>query len=357
MLWWDMLSLSRFSEFVKEMRVFVYECVCAGGLGPDVPASLLREGRAMLDAVCVDFQSVPGVEVVNAEQRRFRETAANCDWTLVIAPEFDDHLRSLSQTVLDVGGRLLGSLPAVIALTGDKLATAEFWHGRGVRHPRTVSLDVGQAFQPDSFKLASRAVRLENLTYTGRSVSFPPPWVMKPRHGAGSQATFLIRNREDGLGVWSPAFHECDDEFIVQEYVRGQAASVALLIAPNQTIPLMPARQHLSNDGRFRYQGGSLPLPPALAERATRIALAAVAGIDGLQGYVGVDLVLRHAGDDYAIEINPRLTTSYIGLRQLCRGNLAELMLKGANGDPLEAPHWEPCEVRFGTERLITPTT
>jgi predicted ATP-grasp superfamily ATP-dependent carboligase len=310
------------------MRVFVYECVCAGGLGSDVPASLLREGRAMLDAVCADFGRIPGVEVVTlADQRRFYETAASCDWTLVIAPEFDDQLHDLSQAVLDSGGRLLGSRPIAIGLTGDKLATADYWRRRGLRHPRTELLD------PEAF------------------ASFPPPWVMKPRYGAGSQATFLIRNCDDGMGVWSPAFHECGDgEFIVQQYVRGQAASVALLIAPGQTIPLLPARQHLSNDGRFRYQGGSLPFPSPLADRAIRIALAAVAGIDGLQGYVGVDLVLGADGDDFAIEINPRLTTSYIGLRQLCRGNLAELMLKGARGEAMEPPLWAAGDIRFGPE-------
>ena len=112
MSWWDMKSLSRFSRFVKGMRIFVYECVSAGGLGTDVLASLLREGLAMRDAVSADFRRLPDVEVITAAHDRFAETAAMCDWTLVIAPEFDDQLRQLSQTVLDVGGRLLGSLPA-----------------------------------------------------------------------------------------------------------------------------------------------------------------------------------------------------------------------------------------------------
>ena len=151
----------------------------------------------MLGAVRCDFRRIPETMVVISGD--FQKTAANCDWTLVIAPEFDDHLRGLSQTVLDVGGRLLGSQPAAIALTGDKLATANFWQNRGVRHPRTEALD------PERF------------------ASFQPPWVMKPRCGAGSQATFFIRNQDDALRVWSPAYHECDDEeFIVQEFVRGR---------------------------------------------------------------------------------------------------------------------------------------
>ena len=310
------------------MRILVYECVSAGGLGRDVLESLRREGRAMLDAVAEDFQRLPGVEVVTlASPDAFADTAASCAWTLVIAPEFDDHLHSLSQTVLHVGGRLLGSQPAAIRLTGDKLATADFWRQRGVPHPPT------QALEPTAF------------------ASFAPPWVMKPRFGAGSQATFLIRNQLDGLRVWSPAFHECPDaEFIVQQFVDGLAASVALLIGAKETIALLPARQHLSNDGRFRYQGGSLPLPEPLAQRAAALALRAVAGIEGLQGCVGVDLVLGDDGVDYAIEINPRITTSYIGLRRLCRQNLAELMLKVAQGEAIQAPQWAAGEVQFGID-------
>jgi tyramine---L-glutamate ligase len=304
------------------MRIFIYEHVSAGGLGDRVPGSLKKEGAAMLAAVTIDFQRLPDVEVVTEKgPDTFSDT-----FSLVIAPEFDDHLRSLSQAVLDGGGRLLGSLPKAIELTGDKLATADFWRRRGVPHPPTQSLGPAE------------------------SAPFAGPWVMKPRCGAGSQATFLIRSSADLLAAWAPAFYECPDgDFIAQPFIAGQAASVALLIGDKQTIPLLPARQHLSQDGRFHYQAGSLPLPAPLAERATKLALQAVAGIDGLRGYVGVDMVLADHGD-YAIEINPRLTTSYLGLRQLCQQNLAELMLRCAHGEKIETPTWRAGEVQFRTE-------
>jgi predicted ATP-grasp superfamily ATP-dependent carboligase len=308
------------------MRVFIYEAICAGALGNDVPASLRREGSAMLSAVAEDFRRLPGIEVVTLldDDARFREVAAACEGTLVIAPEFDDLLRSRSQTVVDVGGRLLGSLPNAIRLTGDKLATAEFWRMHGVAHPQT--------------ELRESAVA--------------PPWVLKPRHGAGSQATFLIRDRAEYDTARRTANEESPGgEYILQRYVAGHAVSVALLIGPTRTIPLLPARQHLSNDGRFRYEGGSLPLPEPLATRAILLAQEAVAGIAGLQGYVGVDLVLGET-EDYAIEINPRLTTSYIGLRQLCQQNLAELMLRCARGEPIGPVTWAEGEVRFHVAAL-----
>lgn len=319
------------------MRIFIYEYVSAGGLGVEAAESLRREGRAMLDAIVEDFRSLPGVEVVtltdDTTARAFAEAAAGCEWTLVIAPEFDDLLLSLSQAVLDAGGRLLGPLPGAIQLTADKLATAKFWKATGVRHPQTQRLDPAGI------------------------VPFALPWVMKPRFGAGSQATFLVRDFDDVPACVQEACSEVSyRDFIVQQHIAGHAASVALLIGPDQTLALMPARQHLSEDGRFRYLGGSLPLPQQLAQRASRLALQSVRGIDGLQGYVGVDLVLgadRDGGDDHAIEINPRLTTSYIGLRQLYRRNLAELMLGVIQGERILPPAWDSGAVRFGPEDLV----
>jgi tyramine---L-glutamate ligase len=308
------------------MRIFIYESISAGELGDEVSTSLQREGAAMLAAIRADFKRLSGIEVVTAK----KVSGPFFDFALIIAPEFDDRLANHSQTVLDGGGRLLGSLPSAIRLTGDKLALAEHWQECGVPHPRTQLLD------PVGF------------------ASIAGPWVMKPRHGAGSQATFLIRNHRDELNAWSPAFHERpDDEFIVQQYVRGLPASVALLIGTTQTIQLLPARQHLSNDGRFRYQGGSMPLPEPFASRAVKLAQQAVAGIDGLRGYVGVDLVLGDDGDDYAIEINPRLTTSYLGLRQLCQQNLAGLMLRLAEGETIAPPTWYQGDIRFQAEAQL----
>jgi hypothetical protein len=96
----------------------------------------------------------------------------------------------------------------------------------------------------------------------------------------------------------------------------------------------LPAcRQRLSADGRFQYLGGSAPLEANLAQRAQRLAEAALDCLPVTQGYVGVDLVLGPAEDgrgDVVVEINPRLTTSYVGLRRLLKTNLAAAMIEVA---------------------------
>ena len=99
--------------------------------------------------------------------------------------------------------------------------------------------------------------------------------------------------------------------------------------------PLPGCMQRLRIGGAIEYQGGALPLAPALNERATKIAGRAIDTLPRPFGYLGVDVVLGDHLDgshDHVIEINPRLTTSYVGLRAAAQINLAEAMLKVAEG-------------------------
>jgi predicted ATP-grasp superfamily ATP-dependent carboligase len=122
----------------------------------------------------------------------------------------------------------------------------------------------------------------------------------------------------------------------LESYVPGLAASVALLCGPTGRISLAPCKQRISEDGRLRYLGGELPLSAGLAERASALAERALAAMPMTVGYVGVDLVLGREPDgseDAVIEINPRLTTSYVGLRTAATTNLADVMWRVAQGE------------------------
>jgi predicted ATP-grasp superfamily ATP-dependent carboligase len=72
-------------------------------------------------------------------------------------------------------------------------------------------------------------------------------------------------------------------------------------------------------------------------------------------GYVGIDLILGEAEDgsqDYVIEINPRLTTSYVGLRALSNTNLAQAMLDVAQGREPQLD-WKPGRVRWSADGVV----
>ena len=320
------------------MRVFVYEYMTATGAGraPGSPAhAMYREGRAMRDALVADFARIGGVEAfafpdeaAPVESAALLQVMERADWSVVIAPETDDELADVVQMVMSAG-RFLGPLPAGVRLPSDKLLLAEWWNKAGVRTPAT----------SDREPTACEA--------------FPVVW--KPRDGAGSTDTFLIRDRFELASAL--ATRDPTRPMILQEFVPGRAASVAFLCGPRDCVPLLPAFQSLSDDGRFQYLGGELPIPDELAARAMKLGRAAVACVPGLRGYVGVDLVLGDAADgsrDYAIEINPRLTTSYIGLRALAAFNIAEAMLRIATGEDAAPLRWKPGRVRFSAAGIIS---
>ena len=321
--------------------VFVYEDVTAhgagGGPGPPPAPSLLAEGRAMLEAMAADFAAVPGVQVQRPADGGFDGTcgtngtvgqgvldlAATANYSLVIGPECGGRLEHLCREVVRVGGRLLGPSPDAIRMTADKLALAHHWERHGIPVPSTWEL----GHEP-----------------TNTTV------VVKPRDGAGSQGMSLLwRQDSDPAGAAqdpSPASTNTGP-MIAQQYVPGLAASVAFLIGPSRIVPLVPCLQLLSTDGKFQYLGGRLPIDPDLADRAVRVASAAVRSVPGLLGYVGVDVVLGNDGRDWAIEINPRLTTSYVGLRALAQFNIAEVMLAIIRDQPAPEMSWHDPWLEF----------
>jgi hypothetical protein len=148
--------------------------------------------------------------------------------------------------------------------------------------------------------------------------------------------------------------------FRIEQFVPGLPASVAFLCGPAGNLALPPCAQRIANDGSFAYSGGETPLEPALARRATQMAARTIETLEAPLGWIGVDLVLGDdpsGAGDRVIEINPRLTTSYIGLRAACRKNLAGALLDVAEERSVSLSFRDE-RVEFdadGTVRVLRP--
>jgi len=314
------------------VRIFVFEFATGGGLlaAPDF-AQLAREGGAMVAALAADFARGADRDVVILREPRcqiaapesvqvrvvtsahaalaaFDQEAATADLTVVIAPETDGILQHYAERVTRAGGTLLSPDVATIQLASDKQATAEHLAAAGIAVPRGRPLPAPGSWP---FELAF-------------------PEVLKRRDGAGSQGMRLLTAPLDAA-QWPADWQR----WRLEEFHAGIPASVSVLCGPAACVPLPPCVQLLSDDGYFQYRGGRLPLSVDLAARATELARRAIATLPNPRGYVGVDLVLgsnSNGADDVVIEINPRLTTSFIGLRAATTDNLAEAMLAVATG-------------------------
>ncbi len=407
------------------MQIFVSEYVCGGAWsGEQLNSSLAREGQAMLTALVEDLSKIPGVRVVTTwdarlgecplsncdvsviesladEERLFRELIRNSDAVWIIAPETDNQLALRGLMFLEEN-----------AVDSSQTQSLQFF-GPSL-----------EAVQVCSDKLTLARLLLDNSIATPLTKPFVPIWehshwwnwpqwpsVIKPRDGAGSQNTFLVRNsielwnacrelnvvlkplsqewptppaRTGERGGVSPPMASTTDRgadaapladtrakktlrvstraswdfvpFIHQPYVVGKALSVALLIAADgsiiETLPV--TEQHLSDDGRFRYLGGRIPADISAESSfdVQQLAQRACHAVPGLAGYVGCDIVLPHPGhvenvlheeEPVLIEINPRLTTSYLGYRKLTDDNIAARLI-----DPSTPPlRWKSEAVTF----------
>jgi len=323
-------------------RVFLYEFVTGGGSWslPDsaVPSgSLLAEGTAMLQALAADLLAIGDLELhvladsrlpkfwpegchaslvdgSREERRLLTSLAAKSDATLIIAPEFDDLLTSrcewAGKEAGNVGGSLFSPDRAFVALATDKTRCAERLAMAGIAVPTSTLLETGEPPPSD----------------------FPLPAVLKPNDGAGSCDVRMVNS------ISEMAVHSATRPiWRLEAFQPGIPASVAVLCGPAQNLVLQPGKQLLSTDGHLEYLGSAWPLDPCLQARASRLAAAVIQALPSTRGYVGVDLVLGNAedgSDDVVLEVNPRLTTSYVGLRQIVTSNLAASMMRVAAGLP-----------------------
>ncbi len=238
-----------------------------------------------------------------------------CDAAFIIAPETDGVLARLSRQVLGAGVRLMGSSPLAVEWAGDKWACYQRWQAAGVPTPLT-----RRAPAADAHPVA------DALGY---------PLVVKPADGAGCAGVSLVFAPED----LEPALRlategAAQQPILLQRYIAGKDASIALLVAGGNALALSLNGQEIVRGQPFCYRGGVVPLAHPAAENAMAVAGAAVAALPGLRGYVGVDLVLAGTSA-WAIEINPRLTTAYVGLRHVARANLAQVIWQACVEDRL----------------------
>jgi hypothetical protein len=338
------------------MRIFLSEYLTCGAFtdAGNGRSSLAVEGAAMIRTLAADAAAVPGwhvtvtwdatldpfgvpgVEVLpvrtpSEEQDLFGRLAAEADVTFVIAPEFDGLLEARSRMISEVGGRSVGSTSDAIALCGDKLALAEQLARCNIPTIGTRHCDFTEL-----------AELVENSPQDG--------FIVKPRFGAGAVGLFRIRNRSElAEARQACATDQPFGEPLVQPFMRGLSLSAAGIVSPIGVELFPVARQQVVGEHRLEYAGGSLPAATGHDEAVADVARLALAAVPGLRGYVGVDLLLPAVDNGFGlpivIEINPRLTTSYLGYRLLAAENLAERLL--TPDIPRPAIRWRTGRVEF----------
>lgn len=327
------------------MRIFVGEYVCGGGLGQqtleDIPLNLRQEGAAMLRAIVSDLSEV--AETVVPVDPRFSNLASEaaetvpidmeeplwaqwitaareCDAALIVAPESDGILAKAVAMMHAAGVDVISGSGDFLRVASDKLLTARALHAAGVPHPLYLAL-------------SDQRCKQELQSYS--------KFVVKPRDGCGTQEIKQFDSFDEARA-------ELEDNLILQPWLPGEAISIAMVASSTNQTFLPAVAQNLS-DGTCEYAGGHGPLDDDAQRRASSLASRAIAAMPPtVRGFVGLDLLLGdRVSEDCVIEINPRLTTSYVGLRRMIHGNLAARLFDMETGPvscctPVDSVRWTP---------------
>lgn len=294
-------------------------------MGIDDP-SLWSEGQAMLDGFLEDFKDMDVDYLISLDHSISRnnycnpvklegelmdwldENISNYDSCLVIAPEEDFILYDIVNFIEKKGVEIIGSSSDAVMKCSDKFKMYESLKGK------VPIIETEKVFfnEIDSYK------------------QFNNKRILKPADGVSCSGVHVVSSNDE-MKKAASLIETNLPYFIIQNFIEGISASVSLISNGREAVPLSLNLQdiHFTDDG-INYNGGQVPLIHELEDEAKEVAKRAVESMDGLKGYVGVDMILGR--EVYLVEINSRITTPYVALRRLLNFNLGDAILDSSYG-------------------------
>jgi len=306
------LSASILSEGYGMLRSLISDCKAAGNNVTTLLDSRIKEFNPPNEADQIISVSSPNELVA-----KLKEHSGVVDAVYVIAPESGQVLKKLVHIIKTAGGTSLNCKIDAIKRVSNKMTTYETLKRMGLKVPETVLLGIHD--------------KTENIRRLIKELEYP--LVFKPIDGVSCGGLSIVKDEGDiAAAVKKVARESMSKQFIAQKMIRGKAASVCVISTGDKALSVTLNMQLLtlaSPDEESRYYGGIVPFDHSLEKEALKTAQTVVEAVRGLKGYVGVDITLSKEGP-VVMEVNPRLTTSYVGLRRVVNFNPAEAIVDAA---------------------------
>ena len=294
------------------MNILAYEYFCAGAPRQGTGSGLFGEGSAMLKSLAGNLLRSGHNVFVMLDSRL---SAAE------IKGEFKNYILnekgkrgSLDEHIADIISQCKSrSIDAVFPIAPDIILFEITGKLRSAGIEVIAADERSILISADKFKFYENLKGTANVPGTYISKEFQPAgnksFILKPRYGAGCENTFIFNCLEE-LSALEDYIGGNETDFIIQEMVTGDAASVTLLSDGKRAYPVALNSQEIEfsdNSHSIKYKGGSTPYEHPLKSEAFDAAKKAVESIGGFRGCLGVDVVLGEKV--WIIEINPRFTT------------------------------------------------
>ncbi|MFX0023365.1 MAG: ATP-grasp domain-containing protein [Candidatus Hermodarchaeota archaeon] len=329
---------------MKKNKLFIFEFISGGGfINSVIPNSLFCEGFGMLRSIIEDF-SLLDFEIYTMIDSRisflsklikadhlkeikkddnfmkiFKELVRMSQYVFIIAPEFSNILYRLTKIVKDYDRIILSTNLKAIEYGTSKIISYNIFKTNKIKTPKTYRIPYKE-----------KCLDIEFILH--KFNNFKKPIVIKPEDGVGAEDIHYFENETQILNFFRQFNLNLEEKrnYIIQEFISGRDLSLSLIGSPNlYTNPLVLSINSQNIDIKNKepeYLGGYTPL-----ENYKQLLNQISHSINKLndlniEGYFGIDIIGNFDFSVAFIEINPRLTTSYIGLRKILDFNCAELI-------------------------------
>lgn len=329
---------------MSNKSLFIFEFVSGGGFNEmDIPVSLFCEGFAMLRSIIEDFKEInfnitilldkriqPLSYLLKADKinivskstnylKEFTNAVKYNEYCFIIAPEFSETLYNLTKIVKDNNKTILSVDLSGIKLATYKFKTFEFLKKYDINTPKTYLIPRNKDYFDKNFVIE----KFRQLNC---------PIVIKQEDGVGAESIFYFEREELIYKFFDDLDEklERDKDYILQEYIEGEDLSVSLLGIHDIPIILSINAQNLditTHNKKSEYFGGYTPVENFKKYEKELLKIVNKLNLSAFSSYYGIDFVRKKDGKIYVIEINPRLTTSYLGIRNIIDFNPAKLIL------------------------------
>jgi tyramine---L-glutamate ligase len=323
------------------LKIIIYEHVSGGGYASqELQSSILAEGFSILRTVASDFKASGHKVTVLLDARiSLLNPPLNVDCQIPVFPSQDPKL--LLQNIAKINdaiyiiapetGQVLQSLVKIINQTGKISLNSEFEAIKRVSD-KTVLYNILQKNSIPIPQTLTFEINV-NLSEVKKAIKskFGYPAIFKPIDGVSCGGLSLVKeDSQVEKAILKIRTESSGKNFVAQEFIRGKSVSVSLLVAAGKAYSVSLNSQNvtiaLSNDVSS-YEGGVVPFDHPLKQEAFKAAEKIAVVFSGLKGYVGVDLVLSNY-KPFVVDVNSRLTTSYVGLSKTAKFNVAQAMLE-----------------------------
>ena len=331
---------------MSKRNIFIFEFVSGGGFNQvDIPPSLFCEGYGMLRSIIADFKLFDfdistliddrisflskflNSDIINQVKsndnylKKFKDLVKETESCFIIAPEFSNILYNLTKIVKNYNKKLLSVDLEGIELATSKIRTYKFFRANNLNTPET-------------FLIPDKNGQLDKNFIIQKFKKLKSPIVIKPDDGVGAESIYYLENESQIDNLFENFYDKLEPKrkFILQKYIEGKDLSISLIGQFKRKFPIILTinSQNVEIKNGFlqsEYFGGYTPVENHLEIRKSISYIFKNLDLTKFNGYYGIDFIKKKDNSIHFIEINPRLTTSYIGIRNIIDINPVELMI------------------------------